>query len=252
MDGLQAAKLIRHMGTEIPIVAMTADIKAHNKKSYEGYGIVDSIGKPYTSQELWRCLLKYLEPASFADAHEGTKGDGHKLQARLRADFVEENQTMFYEISSAIYGRDISLAHRLAHSLKSGAGLIGKLALQKAAADLEASLKDGERQLWAGQMSILRIELSAVLDELASDLEKKAPQRRAGPASVGSRDGKARELIEQLEPLLKCGSTESLKLAQGLHALPGAGELARLIEDFDFAPAIDALEELKMRLDVMQ
>ena len=64
-----------------------------------------------------------------------------QFQKRMRISFIKGNLNKYEEISDAINSGDIELAHRLAHSLKSNAGHIGKSKLQKAAAEVEELLK---------------------------------------------------------------------------------------------------------------
>ena len=61
MDGIEAAGIITNLNTGVPIIAMTADVLSLTERSsYEDCGMKGYIGKPFTSQELWRCLMKYL------------------------------------------------------------------------------------------------------------------------------------------------------------------------------------------------
>ena len=62
MDGLVAAERIITFGTGVPIIAMTANVMTTDREMYRQCGMIDCIGKPFTSQELWTCLLKYLKP----------------------------------------------------------------------------------------------------------------------------------------------------------------------------------------------
>jgi signal transduction histidine kinase len=64
MDGLEATAKIMELNTGIPIVAMTANIMSDDVELYKESGMSDCVGKPFTSQELWHCLLKYLKPLS--------------------------------------------------------------------------------------------------------------------------------------------------------------------------------------------
>jgi signal transduction histidine kinase len=68
MDGLDAAAEIKKLGVKIPIVALTANIMVDELDIYKVHGIVDCVSKPFTSQELWRCLLKYLTPVNKSDS----------------------------------------------------------------------------------------------------------------------------------------------------------------------------------------
>jgi len=67
MDGVEATAKILELGTGTPIVAMTANIMMSDREHYKAAGMVDYLGKPFTSQELWRCLLKHLKPVSLTD-----------------------------------------------------------------------------------------------------------------------------------------------------------------------------------------
>jgi len=60
MDGLQAASEISQMGVKTPIVALTANVMSDDLHHYEKNGISDCVGKPFTAQELWRCLIKFI------------------------------------------------------------------------------------------------------------------------------------------------------------------------------------------------
>jgi len=244
MDGLEAASQIMQIGTGTPIVAMTANIMADDKKLYKIAGMENYLGKPFSSQELWRCLLKHLEPVAFSITEESGKEDA-ALQTQLKTDFVKSNQSRCDEIKNAIEAGDITLAHRLAHSLKSNAGLIGKTALQEAATEVEAALRGGESRVTEEQMRVLRSEMSAALSDLGSYLQDATDTQAPVDFDVDT----ARALIGKLEPLLKSGNPECLDMINGLKAVPGSGEVIRLMEDFYFGDATKALSALKEKLE---
>jgi len=62
MDGLEAAAKIMELNTGVPVVALTANIIYNDKAIYKKNGLNDCVGKPFTSQELWRCLMNYFTP----------------------------------------------------------------------------------------------------------------------------------------------------------------------------------------------
>jgi PleD family two-component response regulator len=84
----------------------------------------------------------------------------------LRSDFAKYNKDRFYEISDAVDAGDLKLAQRLAHNLKSNAGMLGKEKLQLAAEDVERRLEKGEDLAGSKQMAVLEAELDEVLAEL--------------------------------------------------------------------------------------
>jgi len=209
MDGLDASAIINKMNVKTPIVALTANIMVSDKETYKAHGINDLLGKPFTSQELWGCLLKYLTPMRKKTAGEilkteienQKKVDNNKsiveyqkniiemqnnpnetptafdeldeeLRMMLLEDFYKEIQTKFQEITDAIVSGDFKLAYRHAHTLKGNAGLFKKHRLRDAAADVQHNLNDGKNTLNAEHLSTLENELKAVINELESLFNK--------------------------------------------------------------------------------
>ncbi|MCL2761877.1 MAG: ATP-binding protein [Treponema sp.] len=246
MDGLEAASKITELGLKTPIVAVTANIMANDLELYRVSGIADFIGKPFTSQELWKCLVTYFSPVSFSiiDTHRQAI-DNENLQKHLKAHFVKNNQTTYSHITKAIAAGDIRLAHRLAHTLKTNAGQIDEKRLQKAAATVEGMLSTGKNLLTEAQSRILETELQSVLEKLAVFSKANAPD---SPKTLD--DEKARELLVQLEHMLINRNPECIHLLDDIRAIPKAEELACLIEDYEFKQAIITLSGLKARFGV--
>ena len=174
MDGVEAAVKIIELGTQTPVIAMTANIMSNDREIYKTSGMHDCIGKPFTSQELWRCLVKYLTPLNGGVVQRNTHIDnGVEFQNSLKILFMKYNQGKYEEIVEALEAGDIKLAHRLVHTLKSNAAQLDKTFLQKAAVNVERQLKGGENQVTPQEMAELEKELKTVLAELAEELEKK-------------------------------------------------------------------------------
>jgi len=247
MDGLEAAAIINSLQTGTPIVAMTANILSTDRELYKTNGMPDFLGKPFTSQMLWRCLMKYFTPVKQEAPHKDVEAEEDMEMRRVaQISFVKYNQQKFDEIVNAIKTKDIKQAHRLAHALKSNAGQIGKSRLQAAALDLELTLKNGEKPVTEEQLKTLETEMNLVLNELAPLLDEAEVRPQTARSAEGHIDpARLRELAEKLEPLLKSGNPESLHLIGDLQAIPGSELLIRQIEDFDFDTALLTLTELK-------
>ena len=259
MDGLEASSKILELGVKTPIVAMTANVMADDMEVYKLSGMNDCVGKPFTSQELWRCLLKYFNPVN-SEAH--TKTPEEKSQAKtlpleadmefvkeLKKTFLKYNNKKFDEIANALKANDITLAFRLAHTLKSNAGQIGITSLQKAAADVEHQLNDGKNLVTPQQMTLLETELNAALSGITEELSS-LPENQNGSSQTDEAPlspQAVKELFEKLEPMLKMGSPECLKLIDSLRRIPGSEDLIRQIDDFSFDKALVALVELKKK-----
>jgi CheY-like chemotaxis protein len=173
MDGLEASAKILELDSGIPIIAMTANIMSGDLEIYKQSGMNDYIGKPFTSQELWRCLLKYLKPVKQHAAQEGRPAEvpvdyDLEFRKKIQEVFLKSGQNRFSEIKSALDCGDIKQAHRLVHSLKGNAAQIEKPALQKAAAAVELALKDEKNLVTDEQLALLEKELNAALSEIAA------------------------------------------------------------------------------------
>jgi HPt (histidine-containing phosphotransfer) domain-containing protein len=246
MDGLEAAEKIMEYNAGVPIVAMTANIMSNDREIYKLKGMDDCVGKPFTSQELWRCLMKYLKPVGWQKMEETRNTQNEdKLHQRLINSFVRDNRNRYGEITEALKAGDIKLAHRLAHTLKSNAGFLGKTLLQKAAADIEHQLADGQNLVTAEQMAALEKELTAALAELeplAADVSRPAAAA-AGAEPVSAETALA--LIDKLAPMLEQGDLGARQFIDELRGIPGSEDLIQRMEDLDFDLAIAALNELK-------
>jgi len=244
MDGLEAASKILELDLNIPVVALTANIMSNDVEIYKRSGMNDYVGKPFTSQELWRCLMKYFEPIGWQTVNntQHTQAE-NELRRRLTANFVKSNQTKISEMKDALSGNDTKTALRLSHTLKNNAAQLGKTLLQKAAAEIELQIKDG-KTISAQQIAALETELSAALAELTQRLDEIPQSEAAVPA--GPLDGESvQELFEKLLPLLQSGDPACLELTDSLRRIPGSGELIEQMENLDFIRAEALLAELK-------
>jgi CheY-like chemotaxis protein len=241
MDGIEASTIIRKLNTGTPIVAMTANIMASDLENYRKNGIPDHLCKPFTLQDLWRVLLKYMIPVSAEPVCENEQLIERQEQLKkLQYSFVKNNQKKIAEILSAIDSGDIKLAHRLAHTMKGNAGLIGKPGLQTAASKVEASLQKEDASVPEDELNSLITEFESVIEELKPLLDEPRTQNVSKPLTADQ----TQALFTQLETMLENCDTGCLELLPDIRTVPGAEKLADLIEEYDFMPALDALTEL--------
>ncbi|MCL2079300.1 MAG: ATP-binding protein [Oscillospiraceae bacterium] len=246
MDGIEAATKISELNTGTPIVAMTANIMTSELEKYKKHNMPDCLGKPFTAQELWRVLLKYLTPIGSSVVAEDDDVNEEILN-NLRVNFVKSNQTVHTDIKNAVASGDITLAHRLAHTLKGSAGIIGKDDLKNAAAEVEALLKNEIDSILSSKINLLETELSAVLGELeslpdgsAADIMPQAPEPMSVEQSLA--------LLLQLEPMLEQSNPQCVELLEELLKIPGSEKLAEQIESYEFESALEILFVIKKKL----
>ena len=243
MDGLEAAAKIQAMETGIPIIAMTANVMTDDKEQYAAGGMNDYLGKPFTSQELWRCLVKYLEPVKWQSEDETRLEESdNELRLKLIKNFVKNNKNKYGEIEKAIKEDDIKLAHRLVHTLKSNAGQLKKTSLSLAAEEVENALKNNMNLSTAKQMETLKMELDAVIIELTPVAEE---MELTTVINEQPETADVIRILDELELLLKDNDFDCLSYVKSLQSIPGSGDLIRHIESFDSIPALEALNKLK-------
>lgn len=257
MDGLEATERIMDLQTGIPIIAMTANVMEDDKEIYKMSGITDYVGKPFTSQELWRCLLKYLKPLSSGEKNLQTETANTleadvKFQISLKKMFARNNKNKFEEITKALSDNDIKLAHRLLHTLKNNAGQLGKIHLRQAASEIESLLKEGKKHIKENLLENLQNELIVVLNELSPLLFDSSIKTENSESQKWLDKNAALELLEKLEPMLRTGNPECMSLTGSIHRIKEneilRKRLLQQMDDFEFENAVITLTELRHNL----
>jgi CheY-like chemotaxis protein len=263
MDGIEVTRQIRAWEKEnidkreparTPIIALTANTIEGVKEMFLSSGFDGYISKPVAANELKKNLVEWL-PAEKVKLTEKPivkkrKGKSDNIfdmefNKKLQLLFAKRNQNFFEEITKALQEHDIKLAHRMSHTLKSSAALLGKTTLQHIAADIDQHLNDGKNLVTEEQMKILETELNVVLLEFAPLLNEVSPKTKVQTKSLDVTA--VRELVEKLEPLIEMGNPESMKHIDSLRKIPQTEKLIEQIEDFDFEDALASLAELKER-----
>jgi HPt (histidine-containing phosphotransfer) domain-containing protein len=159
--------------------------------------------------------------------------------AKLRLDFLRTHKNTVTELTKALNAGDTNTAHRLAHTLKSVAGLIHEDALLEVAECVEITLAEGNAPA-AKDLSVLETEFQRVI---ASIVENKSENVVAEISTKG-----AIALLDKVAPLLESKNVACVGMLDELCKIPGADALCRKIEDFDFKPAYEELIALKSNL----
>jgi CheY-like chemotaxis protein len=267
MDGFEATAEIVKVKTGTPVIAISANNGPDEMEHYIARGMSGCIGKPFTSQELSACLIKYLKPRTGSAANFVADGvrdiidsdaqSEERLRIKLINNFLKINKTVFDKITKAIDEGDIKLAHRLAHTLKSNAGALGKTHLQTAAGNVENLLINEKNRVNGSALKILKTELDAVIEELAPfAADENHPAGEESGETLGKEETMA--LFDELEALLDGGSTECLKLTGSLRLIPESvclldgksliPELIHQIEYFEFDKAMETFALIKQNM----
>ncbi|MDR1286911.1 MAG: response regulator [Treponema sp.] len=194
-------------------------------------------------------------PGAVLDREEGLEryGGDSAFYEKLCDSFVSDHGGDCEKIRAAVLAGNIPEAHRLAHTLKGTAALIGARAARRAAGNLEAvfsGMKDGEGPKDGDPAALPLEELKTAMKNLLDEL---GPRREAGgPADSAGEDIPALSadvLIQKLEPLLKSGNAASLELIPDIRKTFAldmeAVLLVKQIEDFDFIAAYGTFGKLR-------
>ena len=246
MDGLETTQKILDLNTGLPIIALTANVMKSDIDTYVNNGMDDCLGKPFTSQELWRCLLKYLTPQNWQTENQAENRQAEdKLNQKLINNFVNNNSNKYYEITEALNNEDIKLAYRLVHTLKSNAGQLKKTKLQDISELIENELKSGQNNTTSLQLEKLEIELQKVLAELTPLTGNKKLNKQEIPSDKSLSNNEVADLYENLKKLLIDKNIDSFDYIEKLESIPKTEELIMHLEDFDFNAALESLEKLQ-------
>ena len=263
MDGLDAAAKVMWMGVKTPIIALTANVMANDVEMYKSNGMMDYIGKPFTTQELWKCLMKYLPVQAYTEiTSEEENAEVDERKKKFIKAFNLSHKDTATEFVSALDSGDVETAHRIAHTLKSAAGQIGETTLQEMSADIEKLLKNGDNNLTADRIKNYEDEFNAVLGRTmafeeacqgdgSSDRSSDGEQSKGdgSPGALADTE-ELREMVDELEPLLTSKSTKSLAFVDRVRAIPGASKLASHIEEYNFKLALAELQNIKKELGI--
>jgi len=250
MDGLEAARKLMEMGCTTPIVALTANIMTTDREIYFELGMRDCLSKPFVAHELWTCLLKFIKPVSMMPIKSsGDYVDDGDQKLDLIAAFVKSNQTTISDINNALESGNVKLAHRLTHTLKSVAGIVGMTALTEAAQIVERSLSYGKVQFIQEEITKLENELHAALAELTPLVESQKSKTVKQTANNTFNKESALKLLEKLDTLLTSDSFDCLNFVDDLNMIQGTGELVFLVENMKFKLARDELAAVKLKVE---
>lgn len=162
MDGYEATRRIRSAGiTALPIIAMTAHAMDKDRAQCKAAGMNDFITKPFDPDQLFAVLARWVSNnaiskfsaaaetgavAATLDATVGLKYCYGKaaLYKHLLQTFVSTRAASADEIRAALDAGKRDEAARLAHSLKSVAGMLGATPLSITAQTLEKALDEGD------------------------------------------------------------------------------------------------------------
>jgi response regulator RpfG family c-di-GMP phosphodiesterase len=248
MDGVETVRQIRKLrgkGENLIIVALTANAISGAREMFLKNGFNDFISKPINADELQEIIQKYLPPDKVRkevknENRQAVLDKEEQLRRKSIITFAKENHDTFAKITEALSSGDIKTAHRIAHTLKSIAGYLGKTELQEAARVLENALQNETADHTPHQLNTFEKELAAALLEFEPVL-KEEESKKQGAVQIDA--GELSSLLAELKPFLEKGDFGAADYVGKLQGIAGMEELAQRIDDYDFEGALKVLSK---------
>ncbi len=196
MDGLVATAQIRSTpaGTSLPILALTAHLRAEEYERCLAQGMNGYLTKPFQPQDLFAAVEQY-DPAPAPMAHAApppaatdrvavdVQGFRHAMEEVGAGEAVDRILELFMEhagprletLRVAVQAGDTASIGRAAHAFKSPAASIGAHRLAAMLQEMESASRAGDLATAASHLAAVERETEAVLAELRASGEKGNP-----------------------------------------------------------------------------
>ncbi len=278
MDGYEATSKIRENSaySDLPIIAMTANVLSGDREKSLKAGMNDHVGKPVNPAELFSVLGQWIQKTKIElDDEDILEGDGiltemidipgldteaglfvvqgnRALYMRLLGKYVEMYDDFSEQFKKALAeGPEASTS--LAHSLKGSSGNIGATAVRKAASQLEAACRDKAEN---NELNYLIERVNLNLSDLIADIKENVIKLQ--PEGHDSENDKApsltNEMVDKMEHLLSENDTEAviyletfIEAAGNKQFTPAFRKFVKCVENYDFEKALDNLRKLKIK-----
>jgi PAS domain S-box-containing protein len=269
-DGLQATKVIRNqLGlTDLPIIALTANVSDLDRKRVVAAGMNGHVGKPVDIDQLIATLQQLVsgfqpEPAGqFGGPAPGQTelrlpgvdhravanrfaGD-HRLFIALLQRFAQTHQTTVSEIRNQLADRKTPAAARQLHGLRGVAGNLGASEIARLAGLAEAALTDENPPALTDILDELETALASLtaisLDLVSADADP--------PSEVLIEPALLRARLIALAALIRANDLSALTAYQPLRSMISAldADLATkffgALESLDFSSSASCLSHL--------
>jgi PAS domain S-box-containing protein len=275
MDGLEATRRLRATarGQSVPVLAMTANAYDEDRRRCIEAGMNGFVAKPVEPSQLYAALADWI-PDGESALSEGSPsaaveiaeppaerlldearglayvGGRRSSYRRLLGKFAEMHGGDAAKVQAALAADDRGSAERTVHTVKGVAAMLGAVALQRSAGDLETRLRANEQgaaldaavTAFAHGLEALRREIDEALVRYADAAPAPASAGVATAADVRAQLRKLRlELSHDDMAAVRTWADLRAKVAALIGSEPLAG-MQRAIDAYDYPRALEAMD----------
>ncbi len=171
MNGYEVAQEIRKNSTEIPIVAMTADVIPGVVEKCEQCGIYHYISKPFNPDRFIQTIKDILvKNVSVLDQAAGlmNMGGNAELYQQVLNEYARENRDIVDKLKLAIQEKRYGDAAQIVHKVKSSSGSIGAKPLYDVSIALQEALNEQKEE----EIPLLQEKFSRYLSKLLEEIKE--------------------------------------------------------------------------------
>jgi len=181
MDGIEATRLIRNLGYQLPIVALTANALSGQAEVFLKSGFDDFISKPIDIRQLNAVLNKMIRDKQSSEVLEEARKQKNSLYAagshniavdqQLAEFFVRDAQKAVNILTALCENKcrrsdDISIFIINIHAMKSALANVGESELSNKASELEQAGRENNIQLILASLPEFLESLKEVIEKL--------------------------------------------------------------------------------------
>jgi signal transduction histidine kinase/CheY-like chemotaxis protein len=252
LNGTEATRILRSMGYELPIIALTANALIGQAELFLANGFDGFLSKPIQTVHLNGILNKFIRDIQKPEVIEAAKQSYESTEeidnyigremSRLHKDFYNGQKHTAKNIHEALAVEDFETAERLAHTLKGLAGLIKEYELEKIAYEVEKSFK--KNKIPKNELENLETRLGKIISSIEKTLDTSVNVISA------ISDDERTALLDKLQKLLAESDASCLSLTEKLEKIPETKVLVRQIEDCSFEDALATLNTMRTVLEI--